>query len=390
MTHCSICATAREGDRLPRGWKRAGDEVYCDACWRARYVLRAITVPVAGPVDGTWAELRDTLRERWRDATVLSNWAVQALLRADAVRTPATEKLPSMPRVYLYPGAREVVPDMDPQSITALLRSVERRYRADRYAVIWQRAKAPPSYRYPAPYPVHNQAWHAEAGPDNTVQVSVRLAGARRVLRLRGGARHARQLKAVRQLIDGGAVGGELALYERGTDLMCKMVMWLPREMQQRERKGVLYVRTGGDALLTYRVDQEEPRHYHADHARRWQAEHARRLQRTSDDAKEERRHDKRHRSRSNTVRRVWARKYADRMSSLTHEASAIIAGYADRRNTALVVYDDTDKSYIPAFPWHQLRERLAYKLDDVGLKLEFASGGEVGDSASPLEGEVA
>jgi hypothetical protein len=28
-----------------------GEEIFCDTCWRKRYVLRAITVPVVSPVD---------------------------------------------------------------------------------------------------------------------------------------------------------------------------------------------------------------------------------------------------------------------------------------------------------------------------------------------------
>jgi hypothetical protein len=71
-TYCS--ATGTHPTRLPRGWKRSHDnQPICAKCWGERYVLRAVTIPVVGPVDGTWKELRDDLRDAWADATALSN-----------------------------------------------------------------------------------------------------------------------------------------------------------------------------------------------------------------------------------------------------------------------------------------------------------------------------
>lgn len=40
--------------RAPTGWKRRrADELYRPACWAKRYVLRAISIPVGAPLDGT-------------------------------------------------------------------------------------------------------------------------------------------------------------------------------------------------------------------------------------------------------------------------------------------------------------------------------------------------
>lgn len=405
-TRCGLTIEAKPTKkgvaRLPRGWKEHNGR-WCPNCWRAAWMLRAITFRVAGPVDGTWADLRETLRDCWRNATTVSNWAVRELSRADVVRTPDLEKLPPMPRVYLYPGAREIAPDMDPQSVTAVLQAVERKYRERRYDVIWQRKASGPSYRYPAPYPVHNQGWRAELGPDNEALISVRLGGRRWTLRLAGGPGFARQRRAFLRLVAGEAVHGELALYpvaasggdhrpgmddRRQSRLVAKLVMWLPKE-EREGRGGVLYVRTTGDSLLVYHTEGGEPRHLHADQARRWAAEHRRRLQRLSDDTKAEKRKSRRQLRGLQDRREAWARKHRHRMDSLTHEASAAIAGFARRQGVGRVVYDDTDKSYVPeGFPWAELRQKLQYKLAGEGITFEIAgaSGEVVDESPESLE----
>lgn len=100
-------------------------------------MLRAVTIPVAGPTDCEWQELREALRSCWANATTVANWATTELYKSDIVRTPAMERLPKYPeRIYLYPGARRVAPEMDPTSVTSLLQAVESKYRKRRLAVV--------------------------------------------------------------------------------------------------------------------------------------------------------------------------------------------------------------------------------------------------------------
>jgi hypothetical protein len=391
-----VTPTATGEARLPRAWKRHADAVWCDRCWHAAYVLRAVTIPVAAPLDvdgstgeaASWSALRTALRTSWQGATAIANWAVAQLATADAVRTPAMPSLPPMPRVYLYPGARRIAPEVTPTSVAAILRAVEARYRARRYHVVWRRAEALPTYRYPAPYPVHNQAWHAAVTDEGALTVSVPLAGQRWTLRLRGGVRFARLARAVRSLIAGEAVAGELALLQRGTDVLCKMVLWLPRPAgrEGRAAAGTLVVRTGGDALWTYHVDDEEPRYLHADQVRRWILAYDRRRQRLAHDTKAEKRPTKRRGRGIAEARAVWGAKHRARLDSWAHEATAMLAGYAARQHVALVIYDDRDRSYLPRAPWALLRERLRYKLDAVGIALEVASGEVIEESPGPLD----
>ena len=382
MATCSGGGVQREkpaAPRLPRGWKRLGEAVYDPNCWRERYVLRSIAVPVASPLDCTWKEFRDALRAMWSLTTACSNWMVTQLYTRDSRRNgkaQAKEKLLPMQRVYLYPEARALFPELSSQTVAALEYSVSARYRARRYEVNWTGAASLASYRYPTPYPVHNQSWNIVL-ENNAPVVSLRLGEKRLRLRLRGGPQFHRQRAAMLQMIDGQAVRGQLAIYRRGSfasessAILVKLVAWLPRDGgDKQERAGVLRVRTDPDSLLIA-VNQkgESIWSYHGDHVRRWASAHARRLQRWQDDAKAENqppRYQKR--------REAATRKYRDRMQTCCHEVSAWLIGYACRRRFAAVEYDDTTCAFCSAFPYAALRQMIAYKADKAGVEFRIVS----------------
>lgn len=351
-------------------------------------MLRAITLPVAGPVgDETWADLRPDLHQCWSDATACANWAVHELARSDVTRTPDMDKLPAMERVYLYPGARAAVPNLPSGTVVSLLQAVERRYRAARWDVTWRRAKALPTYRYPTPYPVHNQRWSVRLDDQGVPVVTVPLASRKWDIALRRKNR-GRQLAAIRKLVDGEAARGELAIYERRGVVMAKLVVWLPRPTTHRQKSGMLHVRTSADSFLVYHVDDGEPRYLHADDIRRVCVTHRRRLDRISDDTKAEKRKPRARRRGIDKRRREWAGKYNRRMDAWTHDVTAMLANYAARQKVERVVYDDTGRSYLPDAPYHAIRERLGWKLDERGIALEIASGEVVNKSAEALDGE--
>lgn len=72
---CAHCGTTRDalagakGPRLPRGWKRLPDGLTCPTCVEAGWVLRAHTIPIAGPVDAEWSTLRPALKEGFAAVT---------------------------------------------------------------------------------------------------------------------------------------------------------------------------------------------------------------------------------------------------------------------------------------------------------------------------------
>lgn len=387
---CVACAATREKPekRLPTGWKKRAEEVYCDACWRDRYVLRAITIPVSAPVEATWPELNAALREAWANTTQACNWMLTELYARDSRRN-GEDKMPPMQRVYLYPETRQRFPALPSQTCASLEQTVQAKYRSARYKLIWTCQVSLPTYRYPTPFPVPNQGWSVEL-VDERIVVSARIGERRYALRLRGGAGFRRQRVAVEQIVSGAAVQGELALYKQGDDTMCKLVAWLPRDentrRQRDQRTGELRVRTAGESLLIALNGKDETLwKYHGDHIVRWSEEHRTQLQRWADDSKFEQRPKPSFSER----REAAARKYRDRMISAVKEIAAQLGGYAARRKFASVRYDDADTSYCPGFPWFALRERIATVLDEYGITFEHASGELAPETPASLAREV-
>lgn len=387
---CYHCDARTKTKRLSRGWHRdSAGNPYCSKCWGALYMLRAITIPIAGPIDCTWSELCELLKILQCAATRLCNWAVTELAKADVVRTAEMTKLPKPATIYLYPGARAMAPELDSGSVVAILHAVEARWRARRFYVTWLAKESLPNYRYPVPYPIRSQGWKCEKDGEITI-VNVRLGGRRRKLRLRGGHQFRRQLSTVHQLLDGKAIRSEMSLYWRrsnGNDhrpkgkgrdsggqkcasrLMCKMVMWLPRKEAVDGKKGTLLVRTDSDSLLiALDIKGQKLWIENCDQVRRWTAEHARRLNRWNDDQKAEQRPVAKYQSRRESA----ALKYRRRLDSLCHEVSTHLANFAARRRYATVQYDDSLQSYCVRFSWALLRERIKTKLDEHGIHFEW------------------
>ena len=137
---CAGCAidraqpiAARSGrPRVPAGWKRLRGQLWCPACKRQRFVLRAIALPVSGPYDGTWQDLRAALHEAFAETTRCANWLVTELYARDLARQPGDARLAKMPAAYLYPEARVRFPSLAPQTLASLEQQVQARYRAAR------------------------------------------------------------------------------------------------------------------------------------------------------------------------------------------------------------------------------------------------------------------
>src|SRR5690606_15301198 len=195
---------------------------------------------------------------------------------------------------------------------------------------------------------------------------------------------------AFRRLVEGELLPGELSIYRKRVhdgdhrpqttsrdnsggpairyQTVVRMALWMPKTM--REREGQLVVRTGGDALLTYLVEGDEPRYIYADHAKRLAIAHRKRISRLSHDMKAEKRRPRSEMAGIRGKMQELAVKYHRAMDSITHESAASVANYTDRRGVASVLYDDTDRSFLPEFPWHELSRKLEEKLDAIGVKM--------------------
>ena len=370
-TACAGCGDTKQiAKRLPSGWKHLGDEYWCSKCWAGKHILRAISFPVVAPVDHTWQELRAALREMFIETTAVSNWMMTELYTRDVRREPGQTKMPPMPRTYLYPEARKIAPNLPPQCVASLEQAITRKYRAKRFEIVWTHRSSLPTVRYPSPFSVPNQSWSCEIDGDNRPSVSVRIKDQRWTLRLRGGPQFHRQRRAYDQMLSGQAVRGELALYERGENLMCKLVAWLPRTQLDTKPEGTLVVHADKNSLLVA-VNAKDVKlwRYHGDHLRRWSIEHRTQLKRWSDDQKYEQRlipafAERRERATA---------KYRKRMDSACHEIAAQLANYAARRHFSAVHYTDSEHPFCDEFPWAKLRMLLDQKLNAYGIELQVA-----------------
>lgn len=398
MLRCQRCEKATDKDRLPRGWKRHAERIWCERCWRDAYVLRAIAVPVVRPLHRPWSELRDALNAAWADSTACANWAITQLYARD-IRRNGEAKLPGMAKCYLYPEARERFPGIASNSIVSLLQAVDRKYREARYEVVWTSGASLPNFRYPMPAPYHNATWKASYEPageseqsDKVPCVTVQVRnGDKFTLQLRGGKDFARQLASFRQIVSGEACQGELAIYRQrvggsehrsgmsGRDsggqkahfrVMLKMVAWFPRQAVHG-LQGVLAARSDIDAMVCA-LDEKGERLWwlNADHVRRWQAEHKRRLHRWSEDAK----HENRPVANFQSLRERVCQKMKNRLASFCREAASQLVNFAKRRKYAGIRWDDSERGYCPEFVWFQLKDRIALKCHAEGLTFEHAS----------------
>lgn len=381
---CSQCHKQRKGaaSRLPAGWKRWRGDVHCGDCWARLFLLRAISVPIAKPLDGDWKQLRDTLRLMWRQTTQACNWVMTELYARDVRRQPGSEKIPPMRPQYLYPEIRERWPELPPQTVASLEQAVTRKYRARRYEIIWTCASSLPTFRYPVPFPVHNQSWSIAEENERAV-VTARVGESKVRFALHGGARFRRQMVAVEKMISGTAVRGELALSEAGKDIMCKMVAYLPRESGGRgERTGILLVRSEPDHLLVALNAKDDVLWtYNADHLVRWQAEHKRRLARLAEDQKFEQRPV----PSFAQLRDTFVKRHRQRLDTAIQQIAASLVGYAARRHFEGIRYNDSDHSFCEQFPWYMLRARVATVADEAGIKFEHASGEAEQKTPEPL-----
>ena len=130
----------------------------CGECWKERYLLRAIVMPVASPVDCSWMGLRTALKAMWTQTTACANRIMTECYARD-VRRNGAEKMPPMPRIYLYPVLRSEFPLLPLRTVATFERTCQRKYRGLRYSIVWASSSALPTYRYPMPFPIPNQGW---------------------------------------------------------------------------------------------------------------------------------------------------------------------------------------------------------------------------------------
>ena len=281
---------------------------------------------------------------------------------------------------------------MPSQAVTAVLRAVEKRYVTQRFEVVWTSRSTLSTYRYPYPYPVHNQGWKAHLGKNDEILIDVPLCGEKYTLMLRRGKHFHQQISDFKLIVTGKAVQGEVQRYRQRASsgdhrsgiedrnpgggarvnyrVMARLTAWLPKAQKAAKRKGFLALRTDQDAFwLVESENGEVIWRLNGDHVKRWIREHQRRLTRLKNDIGVQ---DNRAviEQRCATSKAAFVNKHQRRMNTWCHEASQALAKFADNKKVSEVRYDDRDHRFSEAFPWSLVSVLLAMKLENRGIKL--------------------
>jgi hypothetical protein len=351
--------------------------------------------------------LRPALTEVWAQTAALANWTILELVKRDAVRLPGMEKLLPMKPFAIYRHAVENYPlwswwQGQTQAANAILRMAEKRWRKDRYAVLWRNAQAVPSYRYGTPYPLDADAYALSHGDGGQCLIHASFVKRRWRLQLQT-AHHGPQKAAVAKMISGEALAVEAAFYERRQStgdhragradgepggggqslrrLYCNLVAWLPRMESSGQPPKTMRLSTSKLAFLSASIGGSEPWLLHADEPRRWIVEYMLRLGRLSDDMKYERRWPKRQRTKIGAYREQLVSKHQRRMDSWLKQCVHKVVAYAARHRVSEIQYVEEGYCCNP-FPWARLKSMLAQKADEYAITLTLASGQVVDDAS--------
>lgn len=398
---CTACGCERKTKpradgtpAIPKGWREFGGEVLCPACKAARYVTRVISLPVAAPLDGEWKELREALREAFRTSRMVANTIVQELFKAEPPIEPGATRLPPVPKVDVYGAVRDRFPDYPSHAVTALIQRVTAVYMKERFAVLIAGKRSLRSYRDDGiPFVAKGATvglGTVGEGAGEALTVAMRIGTRRWTLKLRGGHRHERHAAILRRVISGELRNGDVMLQERPcgathrnggetrangggarwkTDLMVRVVVTLPAEARRNE--GVLVCGTGEDCLLWATHNGERIWALHEDHLPRRIAAYQDRLHRLSDDRKAEQRPPHRSRASLQDQCEVSARRMKRALNSVVQRAAAALVGFARRRGCGRIALDDSERGYLPSFPWAALRRQIESKCKEFGVSFE-------------------
>ncbi len=320
---CDLCPESAPGrwkgqtPMPPGSWRRFAGQLFCADCFKARYRLRAVTLPVMGVLEGgSVEEFSAAILRTFRTVTSVVRWARLELLRNDVAAPPEmtpAEFHAAAPDVYLYGRYNEAgqpcgaLPGMTQNVLLDFARDGYFRHRTQ---ALYTGTGSLPTQQFPAPIPVHNQGWSGHVGwGAYTTQHREGNAGATRrvptvrillpgdegsvpwVLRLAHGKDFARQLRDFDLIARGLVKTGQLDLctqrcgnnrrnglvihFRRRSNgeripcrLMVKMVGYFPRG--EAPGPGRMDLMTHPDSFLVAVLDGREVRPWiiNADHVR--------------------------------------------------------------------------------------------------------------------------
>lgn len=350
-------------------------------------LTRCITLPVGVPIDSSWDNLNASLKIAFDLSTDLANWTVLEMFKADVSGQRMSEEAKKLGGMFYnhafvqgkYPRAAEWEGCM--QSAGCVVRDVARKYGRDRSRFMLAHDHSLLSYRYPTPYPIHNQKVKLSYTSGDFPTVRLPLPGETFALRLKRAAEFGRQLAMFKKLESGEAKKCAAALYRnRKGDLLCKLVGKFPA-IPNKDMVHACLLHTDSNSLLVAEIDGRRPVIWNADHLRRWQSVHHVYLQRSGEDMKREHRMDRRQRVNLEKARAERCAKFNSRMDTGTDQIAAQVGRFIERQKVARIIYDDGEKSYMPdGFRWFALQERI--KIICEGMGVEFFDGTSKGKVA--------
>lgn len=387
-------------------------------------ITRGITFTVAktwpdGP--GTRTAFQKTLSSLWREGTMAANWCLREFAKQDCECGEPGKKLPACPKFRsLTKDLRKRFASLSANTLDTIRQQSQKKYGNTRLDV-WRGAQTLASYRYPMPYPVRDGDWtpfllHGErpavcfnVGLSERMKFSkdpcphcdkrYTVGGTRQhiTLVLQGGPGFKRQLAQFRQILDGTAEPRDMAIYRQrrgdthrnGTtekkpggasrveyDTMIKLVARYPVP-KRVEGDDCLLLRTDPEALWTATHSDRviNPWVLNGDDAKKWLAcirdlhlDHAAKRQRMSQDLKVEKRTHVGQYAQHLGRLDAMCSKHRNRLKTFTQQCAAGIVGYCVRRKIATLIYDDTNREWMPSFPWSALRVELRSRCEAAGI----------------------
>lgn len=318
--------------------------------------MRIAEVISGGTKHEFYSDLRKTLDITRRAA----NKSVTECVRQDADLMTGGK----CPKLYTYPVISSEFPGI--ASVAAsVARSVEKKYKQERWQVAHGRKSICNFRSFPAPL-LHNKSTKMLHLFDKGeyIQARIKLVGGWWTVRFAGGSSHREQVRGIRQALTVGSIGDSKIWTDRKHAAVIGVAVALP-DVELTTSRGTLTVCTARDNLLiATKQRSDRPFVITGDEVKQWVAQRDKRYQRI--------RQDRKSGTKRKNLDSVLARvgdKWKRRMDSYTHETAAKIVEHAKRRKISKLVFDATIKSYMPKFPWFELKTKIQYKCEDAGIE---------------------
>lgn len=382
---------------LPRGWRRWGGKVWSDKAWQSHFRPIVVTVGVAKPLEGTWAELAQAVDFMRRRCADVANWHMSQLFTHEEQAVRRDGKLPPFPSGFSeYQRCAAIAPDMPKASMCEAMRIASAKYRALRGKLLLARSVSLPSFRT-LPVLLKGETVKLTSlaiGPEQRLVLEARIKDQRWKLLLAARRGDQRGLRVLQRVSAGELESGTVQLdwrfagngsqqartaagggEKRRRSLVARLVVFVERRPRNPQAADVLAVSTQTDGLLaaTLGSDPEKVWFFNAQHLPRRVAAHAERNQKMSEDRKAERRMPRRRGIQMNDHGDRYCRKHADFIRTLIQQCARSLVNYALRRRVAKIFYDDSVRTYVQSFPYFALCERIAQVCELEGVLFEKA-----------------